>query len=80
MHLPDAGLDAPIRAANGVFRAVPVPAGAREVTFSYRPASVVAGAAISVLALLAIAVLALRPTWRRDPRRPRRAPRSPASA
>ena len=74
------GRDAPIRAANGVFRAVPVPAGAREVTFSYRPGSVVAGAAISVLALLAIAALALRRTWRRDPRRPRRAPRSPASA
>jgi hypothetical protein len=70
------GRDAPIRPANGLFRAVPVPAGAREVTFAYRPGSVRAGAAISVAALLVIVALALRPTWRRRRRpRPRRAPR-----
>ena len=59
------GRDVPIRAANGVFRAVAVPAGAREVRFSYRPGSVVAGAAISLAALLTIVLLAfVRPRLR----------------
>ena len=44
--------------ANGVFRAVPVPAGVSDVVFSFAPGSILLGAAISVAGLLALAA-----TW-----------------
>jgi hypothetical protein len=43
---------ASIERANGAFRAVQVPAGEHEVAFTYRPASLRAGAAISGAALI----------------------------
>ncbi len=46
------GESAEIRPANAAFRAVEVPAGRHEVRFSYRPASVLAGALMSLVALL----------------------------
>jgi hypothetical protein len=45
------GRSTPIRAANGAFRAVAVEPGRHEVRFSYRPASVVVGGAISIAAM-----------------------------
>ncbi len=51
--------------ANGAFRAVPVPPGDHEATFTYRPGSVMAGAGASVLGLLVAAVLLLAPLRRR---------------
>jgi hypothetical protein len=58
------GKDAPIRAANVWFRAVPVAAGAHTIKFSYRPSSVIVGAIISLLSALLIAAGLLIP-WRR---------------
>jgi uncharacterized membrane protein YfhO len=52
------GQEVPIRAANGAFRAVAVPAGRHEVRFSYRPASVYAGATLSLIGVLAVLALA----------------------
>ena len=49
------GAEAPVLRANGVFRAVPVPAGVSDVEFRFVPASVLVGAAISLAALLALA-------------------------
>jgi Bacterial membrane protein YfhO len=53
------GRSAPIAAANVAFRSVALPAGARRVSFSYEPASVPAGLAISVVAWLVIFGLGL---------------------
>jgi len=52
------GREAEIRPANAAFRAVSVPRGKHEVSFSYRPTSVYAGGAISLSALVVLAVLA----------------------
>jgi hypothetical protein len=46
------GRSVPIRRANGAFRSVAVAPGRHEVRFSYRPASVVVGGAISIAALV----------------------------
>jgi hypothetical protein len=54
------GRPARIEAANAAFRAVPVGAGRHEVRFAYRPGSVRTGAIISLVALLALGLLALR--------------------
>lgn len=45
------GSPAPLLRANGVFRAVPVPAGAHAVEFLYRPSSLWVGLAASTLSL-----------------------------
>jgi hypothetical protein len=64
------GRDAEIRPAVAAFRAVKVPPGRHEVRFRYRPASVYAGAAITLVALFAIGgTVALH--WGRSRRRPR---------
>jgi hypothetical protein len=51
------GISAPIVAANHLFRAVPVPAGAHRVRFEYRPMTFTAGAALSLAASGAVIVL-----------------------
>jgi hypothetical protein len=48
------GRDTTIRPANVAFRAVAVPAGRHEVSFSYRPASLVVGFPVSALAVLGV--------------------------
>jgi hypothetical protein len=48
------GASAPVLRANGAFRAVRVPAGGHVVEFTYRPLPVLAGGAVSVVALLAL--------------------------
>ena len=48
------GTEAPVLRANGVFRAVPVPAGVSDVEFRFAPGSVLLGAAISLGGLLAL--------------------------
>jgi hypothetical protein len=53
--------------ADGVFRAVEVPAGRHEVLFIYRPLSLLIGSAVSLLAAVALGTLAL--LMRRDGRR-----------
>jgi Bacterial membrane protein YfhO len=53
------GRDADIRPANAAFRAIEVRPGRHEVRFSYRPASVIAGGAISIAALAALALFLL---------------------
>ena len=58
------GQPVPILRANGVVRAVAVPAGAHEIRFVFRPADFAAGAALSTVAALA-GVLALV-AWRRE--------------
>jgi hypothetical protein len=68
-HAQVDGEDARIHPANVGFRAVRLPPGAREVTFAYRPASVIAGAGISAVAWLALAGLALAAARRRRVRR-----------
>ncbi len=50
------GHPAPILTADGCLRAVALPAGSHRVVFRYRPVSFYAGAALSVLALGALAV------------------------
>jgi hypothetical protein len=52
------GVEVPMLRANGVFRAVPIPAGVSDVVFSFEPGSILLGAAISVAGLLALAA-----TW-----------------
>jgi len=54
------GHPAPILAADGYLRAVALSPGAHRVEFRYRPVSFSAGAALSLLALAALAVLLLR--------------------
>lgn len=58
------GREAPILATNHLYRGVAAPAGRHRVVFAYRPRSVRAGAAASVLALLVLIAL-VRP--RPDP-------------
>ncbi len=58
------GTPAPVFPADLAFRAVPVPANARRVVLSYETPGATAGAAVSSLTLLALAVLAGR-AWRR---------------
>ena len=53
--------------AFAAFRAVSVSAGRHEVRFTYRPASVYVGAAITLLALVALATLVLVGRRRLDP-------------
>jgi hypothetical protein len=55
-HAEVDGREQPIRAADLAFRAVAVTPGRHTVRFAYRPASVRAGAALSLVALLTIAV------------------------
>jgi hypothetical protein len=50
------GMPAPVLRANGVFRAVPVPAGVSDLEFHFAPASILLGAVISLVGLLAFAV------------------------
>ncbi len=52
------GVSAPVVRANGVFRAVRVPAGRHAVDLRYRPPAVAAGAVLSLASALAAAVLA----------------------
>jgi hypothetical protein len=68
------GRDSELAAVDGVLRGVLVPAGAHEVEFRYRPASWLAGAAVSVAALALLLPLVrrsarahakLRPAFRR---------------
>jgi hypothetical protein len=54
------GVSAPIVRANGVFRAVRVPAGRHAVDLRYRPPAVAAGAALSLASAAAAAGLASR--------------------
>ena len=70
------GRETPIRPANAAFRAVAVNAGRHEVRFSYRPASVIAGGAISVaaIALMAVGLLLGRGRRGRRDAQPRRNP------
>jgi hypothetical protein len=53
------GRDAQVIRANGLFRAVGVPAGRHVVRFRYQPASITVGAGISLLSVLATIGLAL---------------------
>jgi|GEM_PF-5508046 len=50
------GKTAPLETYNGIFSAVRVPSGKHEVVFRYRPLSFFAGAALSLCALLFIAI------------------------
>jgi hypothetical protein len=50
------GRETPVRPANAAFRAVAVDPGRHEVRFSYRPASVISGGAISLAAIALTAV------------------------
>jgi hypothetical protein len=61
------GRPTPIRPANVAFRAVVVGPGRHEVRFTYRPASVVVGGAISITALAVLAACLLF-LWRRGTR------------
>jgi hypothetical protein len=56
------GRDTPIRHANVAFRAVEVPAGHHVVTFTYQPASVRIGVALSAVAAALIALLLISPS------------------
>ena len=53
------GQPAPVVRANGLFRAVRVAEGRHDVRFRYRPPAVVAGAALSVIGLVAAGWIAL---------------------
>jgi membrane protein YfhO len=54
------GVPAPIRRANMLFRAVPVPAGHHTVEMLYRPLSVRAGALASLLGIVTLVTLCAR--------------------
>ena len=53
--------------ANVLFRAVRLPAGRHIVRFTYRPASVIWGAAMSVFGIASLGLLALAMRWRGEP-------------
>lgn len=53
------GRPARLMRADGLFRAVALPAGSHTVVFRYRPVSFFLGSAISLIALVAIALIAL---------------------
>jgi hypothetical protein len=53
------GVRVPVYRANHAFRAVAVPAGAREAVFAYEPASVRLGSRVSVATLAVLVLLAL---------------------
>jgi hypothetical protein len=57
----------PLLAADGIFRGVPLAAGDRRVTLSYRPRSLELGLLISALALAGVGALALASRGRRAP-------------
>ena len=59
------GAPAPILRANLAMRAVPVPAGEHTVELAYRPAHLVAGAVVSLLALALALALTIRAYRRR---------------
>ena len=54
------GVRAPIRRANMLFRAVPVPAGRHTIEMRYRPRSVVVGAVTSLCGVVVLAVACVR--------------------
>jgi hypothetical protein len=54
------GRPAPVLLANGKHRAVPLPAGAREVTLCYRPPGLGAGLGLTLLSVLALVALWIR--------------------
>jgi hypothetical protein len=56
------GHEVPIAVEGGLFRSVQVPAGTHRVTFEYRPASVYAGAGLSLAGVATLLVLGL---WQR---------------
>ena len=51
------GREAPVLRANGKHRAVPLPAGAREVRLRYHPPGLGAGLAVTGLSLLSLLAL-----------------------
>jgi Bacterial membrane protein YfhO len=61
------GAEVPVLAADGAFRAAPVPAGRHTLRFDYRAPGLFLGAAISLTALLALLVLWLRSHRRTAP-------------
>jgi hypothetical protein len=65
-HVEVDGRDADIRPAMAAFRAVKVPPGKHRVHFSYRPASVYAGGAITMVAIVVLIAIVLL-AWRRRP-------------
>ena len=68
-HAKVDGIQAPIYAADGVFRAVPVPQGRHIVGFGYSPASVRWGGIIS-LATALVALVGTIAVKYRQPKRP----------
>src|SRR5262249_27048617 len=68
-HAPADGIEVPILATNHLFRSVPLPPGHHRVRFEYRPWTVPAGAAATVIGLLLIVAL-----WRRGRAAPAPAP------
>ncbi len=60
------GRPAPVYAADGVFRGVPLGAGSHEVAFLYRPVSFLLGASLTLLTLAGLAAARVRsryPRW-----------------
>jgi hypothetical protein len=70
------GREVPIEHANVAFRSVRVPPGRHEVAFTYRPASVRIGEALTLVAALAIALALLSPSGIRGYRSRRRGSRA----
>jgi hypothetical protein len=68
------GHGVPIRAANEAFRAVAVPAGRHEVDFRYRPATILLGGLVSLIAWVVVLLAAIVPS-----RRAHRPPPGPGS-
>ena len=62
------GVPTPIYRANALYRAIRVPAGARQVVFEYTPRSLRWGAALSLASLAATAAVPFA-ARRRKPRR-----------